>query len=249
VTIASRQDLDRNSRGTQHQREDNRAFVVGSGLRWVGRFRVFRSPPLIIPPQPSSQLVWRRFKIVSFFFSISPSAAYPGSFPPSPGQEHLWHLQIGNAIQERASLLFFAGVLAGPIDNYPRLFIPTGVRQAEPSMGVVGGSLQPEHRHRERLREHGGLQAMEGKVNEKRRRRKVTCQAEPVFLSPTQSLPCQFSRPSHLSPFPRFSGVLLLDLYSSFKLLWDRSGYPTVRGVGGKGGRIGNRFLWCFPGP
>jgi len=48
-------------------------------------------------------------------------------------------------------------------------------------------------------------------------------------------------------PLPPVSGALLLDLYSFFKLLWDRSGYPTVRGMGGKGGRIGNKIFVVSP--
>jgi len=139
VTIPSRQDLDRNSRGAQHQREGTGHFVVGFGGLAGSAF--FEVPPLIIPPQPSTLL--RSFGgVLGLFlsFSISPSATYPGSFPPLDKNIFgIFRLETPSRRESFTALLrFFAGVLAGPNDNYPRLFLPTGVRQAEPSISVMG---------------------------------------------------------------------------------------------------------------
>jgi len=47
VSFASRQNLDRNCRTTQHRRGGNRAFVVGFG--GLGRFCVSSKPPFFLP--------------------------------------------------------------------------------------------------------------------------------------------------------------------------------------------------------
>jgi hypothetical protein len=73
----------------------------------------FSKSPLLITPLPllSGTLLFSgrsaAFRFVVGLFAVSPSATCPGSFFPWT-EEHLWHLQIGNAIQERASLLFSA---------------------------------------------------------------------------------------------------------------------------------------------
>jgi hypothetical protein len=85
------------------------------------------------------------FRFVVGLFAVSPSATYPGSSLPWT-REHLWHLQIGNAIQERASLLFFASAQEFWLDLMINdqdwvFFFSTGGKASGKSMGVMGGSF------------------------------------------------------------------------------------------------------------